>query len=198
MWATTAAGAARVRRSPRSYPRPLTARECATLERMARGMTQKMIAFEFGVSIAREGDMLVIRIPISAPTPSSSGKTLVVASTRGNQKTGVQIDGKDLYSAYVPRPMRSRKPSDQTVTGEHPACSAAVRHRIRRFDAAVTRPPHSPHVARESGYACGVGRPPSWRRVRRAFTFCTAWDRSRGMKPSIDDRRSSLPPRLRR
>ena len=40
-----------MRRSPRSYPRPLTARECATLERMARGMTQKVIAFEFGISI---------------------------------------------------------------------------------------------------------------------------------------------------
>ena len=38
------------------------------------------------------------------PTPSASGKTLVVASTRGNQKTAVQIDGKDLYlgvNAYV-------------------------------------------------------------------------------------------------
>ena len=48
--------------------------------------------------------MLVIRIPIKKPTPSASGKTLVVASTRGNQKTGVQIDGKDLYvgaNAYV-------------------------------------------------------------------------------------------------
>jgi hypothetical protein len=48
--------------------------------------------------------MLVIRIPISKPTPSASGKTLVVASTRGNQKTSMQIDGKDLYlgvNAYV-------------------------------------------------------------------------------------------------
>lgn len=56
------------------------------------------------LTVTREGDMLVIRIPIKEPTPSSSGKTLVVASTRGNQKTGVQIDGKDLYlglNAYV-------------------------------------------------------------------------------------------------
>jgi len=175
-----------VRRSPKSYPRPLTARECATLERLARGMTQKMIAFEFGISINtvgnlaanaykklgvhgaagrgarapgralllrnprrsradprapqgglvdlvpaqrwttrgammdsakreadamaddltvnREGDVLVIRIPIKKATPSASGKTLVVASTRGNQKTAVQIDGMDLYlgvNAYV-------------------------------------------------------------------------------------------------
>ncbi len=48
--------------------------------------------------------MVVIRIPIKPPTPSSSGKTLVVASTRGDQRTSVQIDGKDLYlgvNAYV-------------------------------------------------------------------------------------------------
>ena len=49
--------------------------------------------------VTREGDTLVIRIPIEAPKPSSTGKTLVVASTRGNQKTGIQIDGKDVTSA---------------------------------------------------------------------------------------------------
>jgi hypothetical protein len=56
------------------------------------------------LSVNREGDMLVIRIPIAKATPSASGKTLVVASTRGNQKTGIQIEGKDLYlglNAYV-------------------------------------------------------------------------------------------------
>ncbi len=56
------------------------------------------------LTVNREGDMLVIRIPIAKATPSASGKTLVVASTRGNQKTSVQIDGKDLYvgvNAYV-------------------------------------------------------------------------------------------------
>ena len=55
-------------------------------------------------TVNREGDMLVIRIPIKTPTPSASGKTLVVAPTRGNQNTAVQIDGKDLYlgvNAYV-------------------------------------------------------------------------------------------------
>ena len=56
------------------------------------------------VTVNREGDTLVIRIPIQKATPSASGKTLVVASTHGNQKTAVQIDGKDLYlgvNAYV-------------------------------------------------------------------------------------------------
>lgn len=56
------------------------------------------------LTVTREGDMLVIRLAIKSPTPSASGKTLVVASTRGNQKTSVQVDGKDLYlgvNAYV-------------------------------------------------------------------------------------------------
>lgn len=56
------------------------------------------------LSVTRDGDTLVIRIPITPPTPSSSGKTLVVASACDNQKTGVQIDGKDVYlglNAYV-------------------------------------------------------------------------------------------------
>src|SRR5437016_102223 len=46
-----------MRRSPKSYPRPLTARERATLERLARGMTQKMIACEFGISISTVGNI---------------------------------------------------------------------------------------------------------------------------------------------
>jgi DNA-binding CsgD family transcriptional regulator len=46
-----------VRRSPASRPRPLTAHECALLERKARGMTQKEIAFEFEISINTVGNL---------------------------------------------------------------------------------------------------------------------------------------------
>ena len=46
-----------VRRSPKSHPRPLTARECATLDRLAQGKTQKIIAFEFGISINTVGNI---------------------------------------------------------------------------------------------------------------------------------------------
>jgi hypothetical protein len=56
------------------------------------------------LTVTREGDTLVIRLSIKAPTPSASGKTLVVASTRGNQKTSLRIDGRDVYlgvNAYV-------------------------------------------------------------------------------------------------
>jgi hypothetical protein len=64
------------------------------------------------LTVNREGDTLVIRIAIKALTPSASGKTLMVASTRGNQKTSIQVDGKDLYlgiNAYVyaePKPQK--------------------------------------------------------------------------------------------
>ncbi len=40
-----------MRRSPASQARPLTARECATLERIGRDLTHKDIAAEFGISI---------------------------------------------------------------------------------------------------------------------------------------------------
>ena len=56
------------------------------------------------LKVIRDGDTLVIRLSIKPPTPSASGKTLVVASTRGNQKTDLKIEGKDLYlgiNAYV-------------------------------------------------------------------------------------------------
>ena len=46
-----------MRRSPASRARPLTTRECATLERLARDMTHKMIAFEFGISINTVGNL---------------------------------------------------------------------------------------------------------------------------------------------
>lgn len=52
-----------------------------------------------------EGDYLVIRVPMNAkPVPSSSGKTLVVASSHGNKQTEVEIQGKPVIvgvNAYI-------------------------------------------------------------------------------------------------
>lgn len=51
-----------------------------------------------------ENDELVIRIPLEKPKPSSSGKTLIVASTGGNVQTDVEIDGKPVFiglNAYI-------------------------------------------------------------------------------------------------
>lgn len=57
------------------------------------------------LTAAIEGEYLVIRVPMNArPTPSSTGKTLVVASSHGNKQTEVEIDGKPVIvgvNAYV-------------------------------------------------------------------------------------------------
>jgi hypothetical protein len=52
-----------------------------------------------------EGGKLIIEIEMQKPTPSATGKTLVVASSRGNQKTEAMVDGKNVIigiNAYIP------------------------------------------------------------------------------------------------
>jgi len=47
---------------------------------------------------------LYIEIELETPKPSASGKTLVVASTRGNAVTDAMIDGKPVViglNAYI-------------------------------------------------------------------------------------------------
>jgi hypothetical protein len=53
------------------------------------------------------GNKLVIEIPLHpVPVRSSSGKTLVVASTHGNKMTEAQVNGKHVVvglNAYIPK-----------------------------------------------------------------------------------------------
>jgi len=45
-----------------------------------------------------EGEYLIIRVPLNPkPTPSNTGKTLVVASSHGNKETEVEVQGKPVY-----------------------------------------------------------------------------------------------------
>ncbi len=56
------------------------------------------------MKVTIEKGELVIRIPMQEPTPSASGKTLVVASSHGNQVTTAQVNGKPVYvgiNAYI-------------------------------------------------------------------------------------------------
>lgn len=52
-----------------------------------------------------KGNELIIKLPVNSPaTKSASGKSLVVASTKGNVETEVEVDGKRLIlgvNAYV-------------------------------------------------------------------------------------------------
>ncbi len=53
------------------------------------------------------GDKLVIEIPLNpVPVPSSSGKTLVVASSHGNKVTEARVQGQNVViglNAYIPK-----------------------------------------------------------------------------------------------
>lgn len=56
------------------------------------------------MTVEIKGDKLCIEIDLQKPTPSASGKTLVVASTRGNVVTEAKIDGKPVtigLNAYI-------------------------------------------------------------------------------------------------
>ncbi len=51
-----------------------------------------------------ENGKLIISIELQKPTPSASGKTLVVATTHGNTPTECEIDGKKVViglNAYI-------------------------------------------------------------------------------------------------
>jgi len=51
-----------------------------------------------------KGKDLVITLPLEEPKASASGKTLVVASTHGNQKTDCVVKGKQVtvgVNAYI-------------------------------------------------------------------------------------------------
>jgi hypothetical protein len=51
-----------------------------------------------------ENGNLVVTIPMQPPAPSKTGKTLVVASSLGNQRTAAMVDGKPVIiglNAYI-------------------------------------------------------------------------------------------------
>lgn len=53
-----------------------------------------------------EKNELVLRLPVQKPTPSASGKSMTVATTRGIIQTTVMIEGKPLrvgVNAFIGR-----------------------------------------------------------------------------------------------
>ena len=58
------------------------------------------------MKVAIENGELVIRIPMIDPRPSVSGKTLVIATSGGNQTTTTNFQGKPIViglNAYIKR-----------------------------------------------------------------------------------------------
>lgn len=69
------------------------------------------------VSVTIEKDELVIRLPLQSPTPSSSGKTLVIASSHGNLKSDAEHSGAPIYvgvNAYIKPGERTAKPAPKS------------------------------------------------------------------------------------
>ncbi len=56
------------------------------------------------VTIDEKAKTITIVLDLDSPRPSASGKTLVVASTRGNSTTDATVDGKPVtvgVNAYI-------------------------------------------------------------------------------------------------
>ena len=56
------------------------------------------------MQVSIKNNTLIVEIPMQRPTPSASGKTLVVASSRGNKVTTALVDGKPItlgLNAYI-------------------------------------------------------------------------------------------------
>jgi len=56
------------------------------------------------VKVEVRGNLLVIEIEMTKPTPSATGKTLSVASSHGNQPTTATVNGKPVVvglNAYI-------------------------------------------------------------------------------------------------
>jgi len=54
--------------------------------------------------IDEEAKTLTLVLELQEPTPSASGKTLVIATTHGNQPTDVRVNGKPVIvgvNAYI-------------------------------------------------------------------------------------------------
>lgn len=72
--------------------------------KIAASITQVTEPMELTVKATLKDGVLTITIPVQTPTESASGKTLVVASSHGNQPTTVMIDGKPVViglNAYI-------------------------------------------------------------------------------------------------
>jgi hypothetical protein len=79
--------------------RPLTQRQWPIACNVAVPSLKEII-----MQVTIEGKDLVIRIPMTEPRPSASGKTLVVATSSGNKVTDAIVQGQNVViglNAYI-------------------------------------------------------------------------------------------------
>ena len=63
------------------------------------------------MKVTIKGSVLTIEIETQKPTPSASGKTLMVASTHGNQATSLIIEGQPVVigvNAYIKKTVKTK------------------------------------------------------------------------------------------
>ena len=56
------------------------------------------------MNVTKKGNNLVIEIAMEKPRPSASGRSMLIAATRGAQNTGVMVNGKQvrvMLIAYI-------------------------------------------------------------------------------------------------
>jgi hypothetical protein len=73
------------------------------LDKVKKGRLYAGVA-HMAIDAKIEGQKLIITCDLEEPTPSASGKTLVVVSSRGNMKTDCMVAGKPLtigLNAYI-------------------------------------------------------------------------------------------------
>lgn len=69
-------------------------------------LNNRMGGSTMAMNVEIKDNKLFIEIDLETPTPSSSGKTLILASTHGNTVTTAEVDGKPVIiglNAYIKR-----------------------------------------------------------------------------------------------
>jgi hypothetical protein len=63
-------------------------------------------------------DLIVISLPLEAPKRSATGKTLVVASSKGKRQTTVRVEGKIVYVVANAFILPDEPPAQKTGKGK--------------------------------------------------------------------------------
>lgn len=86
------------------YFRKETTTLCYVIDNINRPEQSTLAESEKRMKVEIKGNELIITVEMQAPTLSASGKTLVIASSHGNQTTTAMIDGKPVVvglNAYI-------------------------------------------------------------------------------------------------
>src|SRR5438067_2103566 len=121
-----------------------------------------------------ENNEWVIRVPLQEPTPSSSGKTLIVASSHGNQTTTAMIDGTPYNTDGCLLPTRI------TVNSRSALLPLSLCLSLLLADSAQGEPfklniRSRQQPAPQSGRYHAITQPQEWEWKETAIVVCDMW-----------------------